>query len=183
MNEDMRSTVEPGFIHRRVKFPLLEREDRVALAERVNQSTPAGVDFIVMMTLASLGLMQGATAVVIGATLVAPLMGPLLGAGLDWHRIARVDRRRSSPPRVRAFLGDRPLSYPVSPIVRNAMKTYLEDHPGIEIITLARVAHEVRPAGVGCPTPPVLALTLSTSYALRAHDRPARQVFRRGEDQ
>jgi uncharacterized membrane protein len=26
--------------------------------------------------------MQGATAVVIGATLVAPLMGPLLGAGL-----------------------------------------------------------------------------------------------------
>jgi uncharacterized membrane protein len=86
MNEDMRSTVEPGFIHRRVKFPLLEREDRVALAERVNQSTPAGVDFIVMMTLASvlasLGLMQGATAVVIGATLVAPLMGPLLGAGL-----------------------------------------------------------------------------------------------------
>jgi len=86
MNEDVRSTVEPGFIHRRLKFPLLEREDRVALAERVNQSTPASVDFIMMMTLASvlasLGLMQGATAVVIGAMLVAPLMGPLLGAGL-----------------------------------------------------------------------------------------------------
>jgi uncharacterized hydrophobic protein (TIGR00271 family) len=86
MNEDVRSTVEPGFIHRRLKFPLLEREDRVALAERVDQSTPAGVDFIMMMTLASvlasLGLMQGATAVVIGAMLVAPLMGPLLGAGL-----------------------------------------------------------------------------------------------------
>jgi uncharacterized hydrophobic protein (TIGR00271 family) len=86
MNEDVRPTAEPGFIHRRLKFPLLEREDRVALAERVNQSTPAGADFIVMMTLASvlasLGLMQGATAVVIGAMLVAPLMGPLLGAGL-----------------------------------------------------------------------------------------------------
>lgn len=39
-----------------------------------------------MMTLASvlalLGLIQGATAVVLGAMLVAPLMGPLLGAGL-----------------------------------------------------------------------------------------------------
>jgi uncharacterized hydrophobic protein (TIGR00271 family) len=78
--------VEPGFIHRRLGFPLLEREDRVALAERVNQSTPATVDFITMMllasVLASLGLMQDATAVVIGAMLVAPLMGPLLGGGL-----------------------------------------------------------------------------------------------------
>jgi uncharacterized hydrophobic protein (TIGR00271 family) len=86
MNEDVRSTIEPGFIHRHLKFPLLEREDRVALAERVNRATPAGVDFVMMMTLASvlasLGLMQGATAVVIGAMLVAPLMGPLLGAGL-----------------------------------------------------------------------------------------------------
>ena len=86
MSQEERPTVEPGFIHRRLKFPLLERDDRVALAERINQSTPANVDFVVMMTLAavlaSLGLMQGSTAVVIGAMLVAPLMGPLLGAGL-----------------------------------------------------------------------------------------------------
>lgn len=86
MSEDITSTSEPGFIHRHLKFPLLEREERVALAERVNQSTSAGVDFVMMMTLASvlasLGLMQGATAVVIGAMLVAPLMSPLLGAGL-----------------------------------------------------------------------------------------------------
>jgi hypothetical protein len=65
MRQEERSTVEPGFIHRRLKFPLLERDDRVALAERINQSTPANVDFVV-----------------IGAMLVAPLMGPLLGAGL-----------------------------------------------------------------------------------------------------
>jgi uncharacterized membrane protein len=32
-------------------------------------------------TLASLGLLEGSTAVVIGAMLVAPLMGPLLAAG------------------------------------------------------------------------------------------------------
>jgi uncharacterized hydrophobic protein (TIGR00271 family) len=80
------STSQPGFIHRYLKFPLLERDDRVALADRINQSTPAHTDFVVMMTLASvlasLGLLQGSTAVVIGAMLVAPLMGPLLGAGL-----------------------------------------------------------------------------------------------------
>ena len=86
MSSERTSVTEPGFIHRRLKFPLLEREDRVALAERVDQLTPANVDFVMMMTLASvlasLGLMQGSTAVVIGAMLVAPLMGPLLGAGL-----------------------------------------------------------------------------------------------------
>jgi uncharacterized hydrophobic protein (TIGR00271 family) len=86
MSEDVETTSQPGFIHQRMKFPLLEREDRLALAERVNQLTPVNVDFVMMMTLASvlasLGLMQGSTAVVIGAMLVAPLMGPLLGAGL-----------------------------------------------------------------------------------------------------
>ena len=79
-------SVEPGFIHRRLNFPLLNREDRVALAERVFGSSSADADFVVMMTLsavlASLGLMQGSTAVVIGAMLVAPLMNPLSGAGL-----------------------------------------------------------------------------------------------------
>jgi uncharacterized hydrophobic protein (TIGR00271 family) len=86
MSEETRSTVEPGLIHSWLKFPLLERQDRVALAERINNSSSANVDFVMMMTLAaalaSLGLMQGSTAVVIGAMLVAPLMGPLLGAGL-----------------------------------------------------------------------------------------------------
>jgi uncharacterized hydrophobic protein (TIGR00271 family) len=86
MSDEGRSTVEPGFIRQQLKFPLLEREHRVALAERVSNSSSADADFIMMMTfaavLASLGLMQGSTAVVIGAMLVAPLMGPLLGAGL-----------------------------------------------------------------------------------------------------
>ena len=86
MNEDVRSTIEPGLIHRYLRFPLLERDDRVALAERVSKSSAADADFVMMMALAavlaSLGLMQGSTAVVIGAMLVAPLMGPLLGAGL-----------------------------------------------------------------------------------------------------
>ena len=37
---------------------------------------------------------------------------------------------------------DRPLNYPVSPAVRHAMQTYLEDRPGIEIITVARSSVE-----------------------------------------
>ena len=73
-------------LHEVLRFPLLQREDRVALAERVRASSHVQADYVVMMALAavlaSLGLMQGSTAVVIGAMLVAPLMGPLLGAGL-----------------------------------------------------------------------------------------------------
>ena len=66
-------------------FPTLEREDRKQLAERIAVGADGGVDFLVMMllaaTLASLGLLEGSTAVVIGAMLVAPLMAPLLAAG------------------------------------------------------------------------------------------------------
>lgn len=67
-------------------FPTLERDERKSLVERINQGAGGGSDFIVMMLLAailaSLGLLQGSTAVVIGAMLVAPLMGPLVAAGL-----------------------------------------------------------------------------------------------------
>ena len=64
----------------------LAREDRKALVARVEAGASGGSDFRVMMALssglASLGLLADATAVVIGAMLVAPLMGPLIGAGL-----------------------------------------------------------------------------------------------------
>ena len=67
-------------------FPTLERSERKELVGRIAIGADGGVDFIVMMllaaTLASLGLLQGSTAVVIGAMLVAPLMGPLVAAGL-----------------------------------------------------------------------------------------------------
>jgi uncharacterized hydrophobic protein (TIGR00271 family) len=66
-------------------FPTLERDERKQLVERIAVGADGGVDFVVMMllaaTLASLGLLEGSTAVVIGAMLVAPLMGPLLAAG------------------------------------------------------------------------------------------------------
>jgi uncharacterized hydrophobic protein (TIGR00271 family) len=67
-------------------LPTLEREDRKALVARVEAGAIGGIDFNVMMALsaglASLGLLADSTAVVIGAMLVAPLMGPLIGAGL-----------------------------------------------------------------------------------------------------
>lgn len=68
-------------------FPTLDRSERKELVGRITIGANGGVDFIVMMllaaTLASLGLLQGSTAVVIGAMLVAPLMGPLVAAGLS----------------------------------------------------------------------------------------------------
>lgn len=67
-------------------IPQLEREDRVSLVERVQNASQWNVDFIALICLstaiATLGLMQNSTAVVIGAMLVAPLMTPLIGCGL-----------------------------------------------------------------------------------------------------
>jgi len=75
----------PWLSRARSQMPMLERDERKALLEGVESGANGGVDFYVMMLLssglASLGLLEGSTAVVIGAMLVAPLMGPLIGAG------------------------------------------------------------------------------------------------------
>jgi uncharacterized hydrophobic protein (TIGR00271 family) len=67
--------------------PQLDRNRRVALVERVQSSSQWDFDFIALICLstliATLGLMLNSPAVVIGAMLVAPLMTPLLGAGLS----------------------------------------------------------------------------------------------------
>lgn len=67
-------------------IPQLEREDRISLVERVQNASQWNIDFIALICLstaiATLGLMQNSTAVVIGAMLVAPLMTPLIGCGL-----------------------------------------------------------------------------------------------------
>ena len=68
------------------RLPTLERDNRKALLEQVESGASGGVDYLVMMVLssglASLGLLEDSTAVVIGAMLVAPLMGPW--SGLAW---------------------------------------------------------------------------------------------------
>lgn len=70
----------------RLRVPQLERDDRVALFERLQTHSRWNFDFMTLITLstaiAALGLVVDSTAVVIGAMLVAPLMTPLLGAGL-----------------------------------------------------------------------------------------------------
>lgn len=67
-------------------IPQLDRDDRIALVERIQSASEWNVDFIALICLstliATLGLMQDSAAVVIGAMLVAPLMTPLLGCGL-----------------------------------------------------------------------------------------------------
>jgi uncharacterized hydrophobic protein (TIGR00271 family) len=67
-------------------LPTLEATDRIDLFDRLQVGARWNVDFIMMICLstaiASLGLIQNSTAVVIGAMVVAPLMTPLIGAGL-----------------------------------------------------------------------------------------------------
>lgn len=69
------------------RVPQLEREERVSLVERVQSSSRWDFDFTALMCLstliAALGLVLNSAAVVIGAMLVAPLMTPLVGAGLS----------------------------------------------------------------------------------------------------
>ena len=70
-----------------LRIPQLSREDRVALNKNLETNSRWNFDFMVLMGLstaiASFGLIQDSAAVVIGAMLVAPLMSPLLGAGLS----------------------------------------------------------------------------------------------------
>lgn len=67
-------------------IPQLDRENRVDLVDRIQSSSQSNFDFTALMGLstliATLGLLQDSTAVVIGAMLVAPLMTPLVAIGL-----------------------------------------------------------------------------------------------------
>ncbi len=76
------------FCERQVQryVPQLDREDRVSLVDRVRDSSQWDFDFVALICLstaiAAIGLVRNQSAVVIGAMLVAPLMTPLIGAGL-----------------------------------------------------------------------------------------------------
>ena len=66
--------------------PQLDRGERIELFERLQDGSRFGFDFASLIALstaiAALGLMQNSAAVVIGAMLVAPLMTPMIGAGM-----------------------------------------------------------------------------------------------------
>ncbi|MEM7011372.1 MAG: DUF389 domain-containing protein [Verrucomicrobiota bacterium] len=83
MGQRLRAAIE-RFLHLRV--PQLDRESRIAVVGRLQVSSRWSFDFMALIALstmiAALGLIQNSAAVVIGAMLVAPLMTPLLGAGL-----------------------------------------------------------------------------------------------------
>ena len=67
--------------------PALQTTDRIDLFDRLLAGASLSADFLVLMgfaaAIATLGLLQDSTAVVIGAMVVAPLMTPLIGAGLS----------------------------------------------------------------------------------------------------
>lgn len=67
-------------------IPQLERDERIQLFSELQLRSRWSFDFFTLISLstmiAAFGLVQDSAAVVIGAMLVAPLMTPLLGAGL-----------------------------------------------------------------------------------------------------
>ena len=68
------------------RIPQLDRDRRVSLFEQLKDGSRWNFDFVALLCLstaiASLGLMLNSAAVVIGAMLVAPLMTPMIAAGL-----------------------------------------------------------------------------------------------------
>ena len=69
------------------RVPQLTREQRIDLFENLQNGSRFSFDFLALICLstsiAALGLIQNSGAVVIGAMLVAPLLTPMLGAGLS----------------------------------------------------------------------------------------------------
>jgi len=85
-------------------IPQLDRSERVALAARIEDGSTWNFDFMLLISLSTaivaLGLVTGSAAVVIGATLVAPLMLPLLDESLALvQRNRRLILDASSDPR------------------------------------------------------------------------------------
>ena len=74
-----------AWVHRVI--PRLSREQRIAVFGRLFESSRWDFDFIILLAvstaIASFGLIKNSAAVVIGAMLVAPLMLPILSAGLS----------------------------------------------------------------------------------------------------
>ncbi len=68
-------------------IPQMERQQRKDLAEQLEKYSGLDFEFVALICcstfLASFGLLQNSAAVIIGAMLVAPLMTPILGAGLS----------------------------------------------------------------------------------------------------
>lgn len=66
--------------------PPMQREQRIDLAKDLESGSTPNLEFLGLMSassmLAAFGLLQDSAAVIIGAMLIAPLMTPILGAGL-----------------------------------------------------------------------------------------------------
>ncbi len=67
-------------------LPQMSRDDRIDLFDKLESGSRCTTDFMMLMffatVIAALGLIQNANAVIVGAMLVAPLMTPIIGAGL-----------------------------------------------------------------------------------------------------
>ena len=82
-----------------LNIPQVERQERIQLFEYLETNARWNFDFLALIGLstiiAGIGLLQDSAAVVIGAMLVAPLMTPLLGAGLALVQVHGPLMRRS----------------------------------------------------------------------------------------
>jgi uncharacterized hydrophobic protein (TIGR00271 family) len=121
----------PAFIARYV--PPMSREARRSLSETLRNFSKLDFEFIALLSastfLAAFGLLQNSAAVIIGAMLIAPLMTPILGAGLSLAHGNRPLFRESLKTILIGCLAALLTSYLVGSLVHLAAPSILQHDP------------------------------------------------------
>lgn len=170
--------------------PRLERDHRKQLDESVAERSRLQLDFVVLIVfstaIAGLGLIKDSGAVVIGAMLVAPLMTPMIGAGLALVQGNTVLAKRAIGAVIVGFCISLAVSLLLGVIVQPGKATHEmllrgENHPDLADFAIALLSGfaaawaSARPgltgalAGVAIAAalvPPIATVGLSTQAAL-----------------
>ncbi|MCQ1535703.1 TIGR00341 family protein [Methanosarcina sp. KYL-1] len=120
----------------------ISREELIARAEDLAPATSTFVAFLVLSTIiATGGLLLDSAATIIGAMVVAPLMGPAISASVG----TVIDERKLAARGVRLQVGGLLLAILVAAAIGAIMKGTLLLPPGLDIREIGQIAERTSP--------------------------------------
>jgi uncharacterized hydrophobic protein (TIGR00341 family) len=120
----------------------ISREELIARAEDLAPATSTFVAFLVLSTvIATAGLLLDSAATIIGAMVVAPLMGPAISASVG----TVVDERELAARGVRLQVMGLLLAIAVAALIGSIMKGTLLLPPGLDIRDVSQIAERTTP--------------------------------------
>ncbi len=120
----------------------ISREELIARAEDLAPATSTFYAFLVLSTIiATTGLLLDSAATIIGAMVVAPLMGPAISASVG----TVIDERELAARGVRLQVGGLLLAILVAALLGVIMKESLLLPPGLDIRTIGQIAERTSP--------------------------------------